>query len=488
MTSVNLAIRNSVIVNVIGKYSNVLVQLLLMGVLARLLNPVDFGTMAVVMVIVTFFSFVSEMGLGPAIVQFHQMKPAQMAAIFWLTVGIGTGMALLFIASGPLVSRFYGDPQYSRIMLALGVTIALTCWTIVPLALLRKAQRFGAVATIEFTSAVLSGLCAIVAAYEGAGVFALVVKSAAFAGAMLTLCFFASGYRPNVRPSLAGMRDVLSYSGYQFLFNIVNYFTRNLDKVIVGKQMGAAALGAYDASYRLMLMPIYNLTYVLSTALQPIYSAHERNQALIFDSYRSVVRILSIAGGFVGIACFLCSNEIIAIVYGPKWSSAAAIFSVLSISIAVQVVSSSCWPIFQAIGRTDLLSLTGALSAVVTLSAMAVGAYTGELLIFSWVLVASFLANAVIAFSILVRWGFKRRVLDLFRPSLKNIAGVVLLFAVCVEVKSRLAVIPMSLPGMLAVKMVVLSAGYGAVLFVAGDWSFLINAVVSKGKLKPSAG
>ncbi|CAM2178636.1 Lipopolysaccharide biosynthesis protein [Burkholderia latens] len=488
MTSVNLAIRTSVIVNVIGKYSNILVQLVLTGMLARLLNPADFGTMAAVTVIVTFFSFVSEMGLGPAIVQFQQMKPAQMAAIFWMTVGIGTGMAMLFIASGPLVSDFYGDPQYSRIMLALGITIALTCWTIVPLALLRKAQRFGAVAMIEFASALLSGLCAVAAAYEGAGVFALVVKSAAFAGAMLMLCFCMSGYRPNVMPSLVGMRDVLSYSGYQFLFNIVNYFTRNLDKVIVGKQMGTVALGAYDAAYRLMLMPIYNLTYVLSMALQPIYSAHERNQALIFDSYRSVVRILAIVGGFVGIGCFLCSDEIIAIVYGPKWSTAAGIFSVLSVSIAIQVVSASCWPIFQALGRTDLLSLTGALSAVITLSAMAVGAYTGQLLIFSWVLVASFLVNAVIAFTILVRWGFKRRVADLFRPSLKNIAGVVLLFAACVEAKSRLATIPMPLPGMLALKVVVLSAGYGAVLFVAGDWSFLVNAVAARRKLKPSAG
>src|SRR6202034_2267304 len=104
--------------------------------------------------------------------------------------------------------RFYGDPEYMRIALALGPTIALSCWVIVPLAMLRKAKQFKAIVSVEVTSAVLSGILAVIAAFHHAGVFALILKSTAFSVLMFGLCVARCRFNPFIRPSFAGMRQL----------------------------------------------------------------------------------------------------------------------------------------------------------------------------------------------------------------------------------------------------------------------------------------
>ncbi|WP_053060006.1 lipopolysaccharide biosynthesis protein [Burkholderia pyrrocinia] len=479
MSNLNRAIRTSISINFIGRYSNILVQLLVTGTLARLLNPKDFGMIAVLSVLVTFFSFLSEMGLGPAIVQFQQLRREQLATLQWLTVLVGSALAAIFMLGGPFLAAFYREPRYTGISLYLGATIALSCWGIVPLALLRKAQRFRAIVVIEVAAALLSGTVAIWSAWSGGGVIALAVKSTSYAAFMLVFSLFACRFNPLIRPDFRGLSTILAYSGYQFVFNLINYFTRNLDKLMIGRIMGSHALGLYDMSYRLMLMPIANLTQVVSPALQPIYAAQQQQKDAIFSSYRDVVRVLTIVGGYAGIGCFVCAPEIIHLAYGSKWGSAVPIFAVLSLSIVVQVVLSSIGAIYQAIGRTDLLSLSGALSAVTSIAAMALGIRAGDLVVFSWLLAGSFLVNAVQGFHILARYGFHRSLRDLFGPTTPCMIGIAVMLAAChagLAPAANTAFQPLAL----AAKIAGVTLAYLGWVKLTGDLDFFCQTVLGR--------
>ena len=480
MSNVNYEIRKSVAVNFVGRYSNIVIQIAVTAVLARMLNPADFGVVAAVAVLVTFVSFISEMGLGPAVVQFQDLKASQVAGLFWFTILLGTVVAILFAACGPSIARFYGDPEYMPIALALGPTIALSCWVIVPLAMLRKAKQFKAIVSVEVTSAVLSGILAVIAAFHHAGVFALILKSTAFSVLMFGLCVARCRFNPFIRPSFAGMRQLYSYSGYQFLFNLINYFTRNLDKIFIGRIMGAATLGIYDMSYRLMLMPIYNLTHVIGPALQPIYAAQQQDMRSIFASYQKVIRLLVIVGGFVGVVSFLCSRDIIFLFYGSKWTAAVDVFAILSLSISVQVVLSSSGAIFQSIGRTDLLSLSGTLSTLTSIPAIVIGAWSGNLKLLSWLLVASFMANTAVTFFVLARLGFKRTVYELFQPSAGCIAGVLLLLAASAVLKINHTLGEATSLWLLGVKVLAMAGSYWLLISFTGDLDFLRKAVAPR--------
>lgn len=434
MNELNQNLRRSISLNVVGRYSNIVIQLGVTAVLARSLAPGDFGVMAAVSVLSVFLVFLSEMGLGPAIIQFTEINANQLAGLLWTTVIIGTLTGTLFSLCGPAISAYYHSAIYTGIARGMGINLALACWAIVPLALLRREQRFSAIAGLEVSAAVISGVAAIFAAYAGWGVYSLVVKSVLNAFA---ICIF--GYalaKPPfwLRPSISGMRKLFAYSAYQFMFGIVNYFTRNLDKILIGRFFGASMLGLYDMSYRLMLMPVSNLTHVITPALQPVYAEHKNRPDIIFSSYRQLFRLLLVGGAFVGLLCVASSGEIIKIVYGAKWAAAVPIFSILSLSIAIQVVLSSTGSIFQSLGRTDLLFKTGLVSTVTTCAAIGVGVAAHDIELLCWLLVASFAVNAIQGFYVLVRKGFDRPVSDLLAGSGGFILGASLFFVLALAV------------------------------------------------------
>ncbi|AVR14241.1 hypothetical protein VI03_15070 [Burkholderia vietnamiensis] len=480
MSNINHALRKSLSTNFIGRYANIIVQIVVTGMLARVLSPAEFGVMAIVSVLVTFFSFVSEMGLGPAIVQFRDLDRSQIAGLFWVTVGIGAFAGAVFAACGPLIARLYDNAEYVHISFGLGLTIAFSCWTIVPLALLRRAQRFRAIVMIEVFSAVISGAIAIGGAYYGLGVFALVVKSATYAFLMFIFFIGVSELPYRYTSSIRGMRHVFAYSTYQFLFNVLNYFTRNLDKLLIGKVMGVTSLGLYDMSYRLMLMPVSNLTSVVGPAIQPVYAAYQQDRKMVFSSYQNLLRTLIVIGGLVQVVSVICAKEIILVFYGVKWPGAITIFYILSYSIGVQIVLSSTGAVYQALGRTDLLFKTGLISTLTTVGAILVGVVSRDLHVLSWLLVAGFFLNAIQGFWILARKGFGMRVIDLFMPSSKCVAGAMIVGLLCLSLDPYLNIAQLGVAMTLVVKILVISILYFIATVLTGDIAFVMNTWVRR--------
>ncbi|ANB77109.1 hypothetical protein AYM40_33900 [Paraburkholderia phytofirmans OLGA172] len=468
----------------VGRYSNIVIQLAVTAVLARVLSPEDFGLIAVVSVIAVFLSFVSEMGLGPAIIQFDDLTAAQLAGLFWITIAIGSIAGLTLASCGPFIAKIYAKAVYVKIANGLGLNVTLSCWAIVPLALLRRRQRFTTIASMEVGAAALSGACAAFSALYGGGVDTLVVKSTGNALLIFLMCFVWQR-PPMSRPSVRGMRHVISYSVYQFLFNLVNYFTRNLDKLLIGKFLGSVQLGLYDMSYRLMLMPISNLTHVVTPAIQPVYAAHSTDTTIIFSSYQNLLRVLFVGGGFVGLMALTCSPEIIILAYGSQWTEAIPVFSILSFSITVQVVLSSTGSVFQALGKTKQLLKCGVFSTFTAGTAIGVGIYFSDLKLLSWLLVISFFLNALQGFYILASEGFGRSMVELFRPAGRVILGIAMLSLIVGVGRDQIYALSGNALLRLAIKVPIISAFYLMMIFVTGDVAFLRRMLTVRVRQSP---
>ncbi|WP_167759977.1 lipopolysaccharide biosynthesis protein [Paraburkholderia pallida] len=481
MSNVNGTLRRSVLINMVGRYSNIVIQLIVTAVLARVLSPKEFGLMAVVGVIAVFLSFLSEMGLGPAVVQFDELLSKQLAGLFWLTVVVGGCAGLALSLSGPLISNFYGDGIYSSIANGIAVNVAFSCWAIVPLALLRRRKRFHTIARIEVVAAAFSGICAVWSALHGGGVGALVLKGTSNAF-FIFLFSVVLAKPPFCEPTLLRMGHVFSYSGYQFLFNFFNYFTRNADKLLIGKYLGSIPLGLYDMSYRLMLMPISNLTHVITPAIQPVYAEYAKNPVIIFESYQKLVRILAIGGGFVGAMCLGCAPEIILLSYGKQWAAAVPVFSIFSLSITVQVILSSTGSVFQALGKTKLLFVTGVFSTVTTVSAIVVGIFIGDLRVLASMVVASFFINFIQGFYVLTKFGFERATYDLFFPSMRTLVGVAVMSIIAIGLREQFPPISSEVLVRFIGKAGVIGGLYFVMICISGDATFIRGAVALRSR------
>lgn len=121
----------------------------------------------------------------------------------------------------------------------------------------------------------------------------------------------------------------------------MSYFIRNLDKMLIGKYIGMAPLGYYEKSYRLMSLPIQNITYVITPVLHPILSDYQKEEKRLATINERMVRLLAFIGFPLGILLFFCGRELMLFVFGPQWEPSIPAFQILSLSVGLQIVMSS---------------------------------------------------------------------------------------------------------------------------------------------------
>ena len=461
----NLNLKSGIIVTFISKYSNIFAQLIINSILARLLLPDDFGVIAVIAVFISFFSMLGDMGIGPAIIQNKSLDEKDISDIFKFTIIGAVIIAVVFYFFSYFIALFYSNSVYVRLGKLLSISVFFSICNIVPNAILYKAQKFKQVGIINIIVNTIVGLFTISLALKGLSYYSLVFDSILKSLFIFLLCLKFSKIKRLKGYSYASVKKIHNYSSFQFLFNFINYFTRNLDNILIGKFLGASTLGYYDKSYKLMLYPVQNLTNVITPVLHPVLSKYQEEKNIIYETYIKVVKILALIGIFVTVYCFFSANEIIRIMYGANWEQSIPVFRILSISIVVQMVLSSIGSIFQATGYVNKLFSTGIVSAIFTVSAIIIGIFTRNLTVLAAGLVIAFMFNFIQCFWVLITTVFKRN----FKSLLLELKSLLII--------GILMVIGYVISNVIIINNVILSAAFK---FILGFLIYCIGLYITK--------
>lgn len=428
----NRDLKSGFVFGFIEKYSNLIVQFAVTMVLARFLTPSEFGVVATVMVIIFFFNLLGEMGLGPAIIYHKELTAEEIRGLFLICFVLGIALYFIFSAGAFAAADFFNNDIYFGVMPLIGAMILFSVISIVPETLLRREKRFSAVAVITLISALVSGAIACVMAYRGYGVYALVWKSIIHTGMRFFLVCIYAGWRNLVgKIALTGFKTVLGFSTYQFMFNFLNYFSRNSDKILISKFIGEAAVGLYDMAYRLMMLPIQNIAGIATAALQPVYSTF--GQVEVAKSYNGLVNKIFFLGLFVAIYILLFADKIIYVLYGPGWEQSAVILQCLTPFLIFQIVLATTGGIWQTLGQTRSLFYCGVFSSITSVSAIAIGVYLGNLYLVALLLSIASILNFVQCFWLLhvKNRNFRMEILLNGMPAIVLLAMMVLAVMFC---------------------------------------------------------
>ena len=315
----------------IAKYAGIVISLAVSGVLARLLSPSDFGIVAVATVIITFFSIFSDLGIAPAIIQYKKLTGEELNGIFSFTIWSGLAVSLLFFGSSWLIASYYDSPQLVRICQFLSVNLLFAAMNIVPNALLYKQKRFRFIAMRNLCVQGSVGTIAVIAALSGAGIYALLINPIVSSIVLFIVNLREHPLRVRWTAGLQPLRTIFAFSAYQFSFNVINYFTRNLDKLLIGKYMGMSPLGFYEKSYRLMMLPLQNITNIISPVMHPIFSDFQHDLRKLSESYLKVVRVLAWIGFPLAAVLYFTAPELILLIFGSQWEASVPVFRILAL-------------------------------------------------------------------------------------------------------------------------------------------------------------
>lgn len=342
-------------------------------ILARLLTPDDFGLVGMVMVLVQLTVFFRDFGLTQATIQRHEITRQQISNLFWFNATISILLALLAIACTPLIVAFYQEPKLAAIIWIIVIGILIEGFGLQHRALMIRALQFPRLAAAEVGSNLFSVCIAVYMAWAGYGYWALVGQSLSGALFRTVFYFWGSGWMPQLPKKNAGTKPFIVYGGHLFGFNIVNYFSRNADGILIGKFIGADMLGYYNNAYRLLMLPLQQINGPLSQSILPMLSRLQHDPENYRKSYYHSLRIVLFLS-FLPVGLLLATvDSVILVMLGPQWTESIPIFQALlpaAYISAMNVVTS--W-VFVSLGTTDRQFKWALLATPLTVLCMVAG-------------------------------------------------------------------------------------------------------------------
>ncbi|ODT17241.1 MAG: hypothetical protein ABS35_26315 [Kaistia sp. SCN 65-12] len=336
-----------------GQGLSVIMRLAFMVILARLLDPSEFGLVAMATAVTGMMAMFASAGLSTAVIQARTISDTQLSTLFWVNMLIGALFAGICGLLAPVLVAFYGEPQLFWLTILLAPGFLMSAASVQPLAILQRDMRYGSLMLVEFSAQLLGLLAGVILALAGYRYWALVGASFFLQLGTLVGLWQATRWLPTRRFALGEVRALLRVGGTVTLNTIVTYVGFNLEKVLVGRVWGAEALGHYGRAYQFISVPIDNLSNAVGgvafSALSRLQDEPERLRAYFLKGYALLVSLS------LPLTLFLClfAKPIFLILFGPKWQEAAAIFQILTPTVLVFSLTNPFGWLLLATGRQN---------------------------------------------------------------------------------------------------------------------------------------
>lgn len=348
-------------------------QIISVVVLSRLLQPEDFGIVAMAAPVVAFVGLFLDVGLSQATVQKKSITSAEINSLFWINIAVSVLLGATMILISPRVAQFYGEPQVAPLVALMSLQLLVAGLGAQHYALVTRRMAFGRLAMLDGVSAVVGLTAAIAWAYLERTYWAL------FVGGMTSMlfstlgCWVLSRWRPGVPRWVSGTTEMVSFGAGITGFNFANYFARNIDLILIGRQWGNQQLGLYDRANRLLLFPLQQVIYPLGKVMVPALSRMHHEPERYRKAYlRTAPLLLFVALPGVAVAIAM-ADVLIPLALGQQWDGAVMIFQALGFAGMLQPLNSPAGWLFISQGRSKDFMRWGIFGAATMIIAVLIG-------------------------------------------------------------------------------------------------------------------
>jgi PST family polysaccharide transporter len=312
-------------------------QLIGTVVLARLLNPGDFGVVTLVTTVSLLLASLGQIGFPEAVLQRERVDRSLASNLFWVNVGAALVLTIALASASPLLARLSRDPRAAQAAIGLSVTILLTSTGVLHLALLKRAMRFSAVSANDIVARTVAVGVSIVLGWAGYGYWALV--SGALAQALSTSlgAWILCRWIPDLPHKNGETTSAIRFATQVYGRYAVDYTTRNMDNMLVGSQFGSGALGLYKKAYDIFALLSSQLLSVFPVAVSTL-SRLNRDSAEYKRYLYGGLSLLAFVGAGLGADITLVGRDLVRIILGPRWEPAGQMLSYFGPGIGIMLV------------------------------------------------------------------------------------------------------------------------------------------------------
>ncbi|WP_224717632.1 lipopolysaccharide biosynthesis protein [Pectobacterium versatile] len=369
----------------------ILTQLIGMLVFAKYLNPADFGIIAMTTVVVNFINIIRDIGTSASIIQRENVSQELKSSLFWLNTTIGCLLFFIMFTIANKISLFFNSPELNFILPLIAISLPINSCTSIHMALLERESKFKLISIIEIFSSILALTSSVIAAINNLGAYSIVIQIVVYS--ILSGVGFVSvaKFMPMFVFSIKEIKSIFNFSYNLVSFNFINYFSRNLDQVIIGRFYSSDILGAYSLAYRIMLFPVQNITAVLSRSLFPIMSRINNDKRKSSFEYTRILLIILMIVPPLMVLVALLSKDIIGFFLGGKWNLVPEIIFWLAPTAILQSLVSTTGTIFMSYGKPNVLFRISLFNCIIQVSSFVFGVFFDVVTLAKFYFLANFI-------------------------------------------------------------------------------------------------
>ncbi len=450
---------SGVLWNAVGNMGAQGIQFITTLVLARLLIPEEFGVVAMATSFTLLAGVVNQLGISPSIVQKKDITESHLTSAFWANILMGIILCLITIGVSDFIADFFNNRKVQPVLCVLSFTFFIGAVKIVNTALLVKELQYRKLSYIVLAEMASNGILAIILAFLDFGVWSIVAGRLVgiFIGVVVTFCL--NKWRPSFYFDIIAFKELFSFGIQVMCSSFLSYFITTLDNIIVGRYLGAVALGVYSIAYNIVTLPQKKISSIVTGVAFPAFSRIQDDRERILYGYIKILNMLSfvifpILGGLFSIA-----PEFILFVLGERWSGAIIPLKILCFVGVLKSVGSTVGSIFLSQGRPDIELKLDMLYTIILFGALMTGKKWGLPGISYALCIVGFLMQIIIFYS--VSHLIKCRLITIYRPIIRNFIMMMGMIIMVLQFKMFIASF-----GLDTIMILILSVIFGVIMYV----------------------
>lgn len=325
-------------------------------ILARLLSPADYGMVGMLAIFIAISNTFIDGGLGSALIQKSIPTQRDYSTVFYWNIIFAIILYCILFICAPVIENFYDNIKgLSKILRVQGIVLILNSLSTIQFNQLRKQMNFKKLANINIASALISILVAIVLAYYGAGVWALVYQQIALSASNALIMWVYCSWRPSGAMSIASIKELFSFGSFIMLSSLVNTISLNINGLLIGKFFSSATLGYFTQAKKLedvssmgLLSTVEQVTYPM---LVEVKDDHKK-MAIVLTKFTSAIMAISMPLLY---SLAIMAAPVIVLLYSEKWLPSAPILQILAIHGILVTMQGCSYNVIAAIGKSKVL-------------------------------------------------------------------------------------------------------------------------------------
>jgi len=305
---------------IVEKFSLQIVQFVVGVLLARLLEPRDFGLIAMTTIFTSLSGAIMDGGFEKTLIRKQDLTPTDINSVFFVNLALSVVMTTVLFVTAPAIAAFFKEPALVVILRVISIGLVITALGQVQRILLMKELKFKKISVVQIASSLAGGITGVTMAFAGYGVWALVYSALVAQFISVILFWIGSDWYPGLRFSWPAIREMLPYGSRILASSLLFFLMMQFNNFIVGKFYAGTELGLFNRGSRLPELIITIIDGIVLKMAFPLFSKVQDDNDQLAQVLRKTSKVVAFVAFPLLALMWVNARDITLVLFTDKWS------------------------------------------------------------------------------------------------------------------------------------------------------------------------